>query len=147
MNHAAMKEKVFALYDGELDQNSRREVETHLGECPDCRSLFECWKTAAGVFFQEPRPLVSEFFVQRVMDKIEAWERPLPATRRNASLRWLVPALGLAAMLFAILRPMQMQQPVSVEGLLLEGIPGPTSWVLSNRTLTTDQMLGFAMEG
>ena len=148
MNHAAMKEKVFALYDGELDPSARQEVEAHCGECLECRAMQQHWKAAAGVFFREPPPLSSEFFVQRVMDRIELWERPLPAARRNAPLRWLVPALGLAAGLFVLLLwPMQAQQPVSVEMLLLEGTPGPTSWVLSNETPTADQMLGFTLEG
>ncbi len=109
--------------------------------------MLERWKAAAGLFFQKPQPAPSEFFVQRVMDRIEMWERPLPAPRRNASLRWLVPALGLAAVLFAVLRPTPLQPPVSVEMLLLEGTPGPASWVLSEKTPTADQLLGFTLEG
>ncbi len=147
MDHAAMKDKVFALYDGELGQEARQEVEAHLKGCLECRAMYERWRTTARAFFKEPRPVPSEFFVQRVMDRIELWERPLPAPGPYARLRWLVPALGLAAVLFAMMRPAQTQQPVSVEMLLLEGTPGPASWVLSNATPNTDQMLGFAMEG
>ena len=139
MNHSGMKEKVYALCDGELKREARQEAETHLKDCPECSAMVERWKATAGLFFQKPQPAPSEFFVQRVMDRIEMWERPLPAPRRSASLRWLVPALGLAAVLFAVMRPVQMQPPVSVEMLLLEeGTPGPVS---------ADQMLRFAMEG
>ncbi len=148
MNHAAMKEKVFALYDGELDPGARQDVEAHLGGCLECRAMHERWKRAAGVFFREPPPLSSEFFVQRLMDRIELSERPLPVIRWAASLRWLVPALGLAAALCAfLLWPIQARQPVSVEMLLLEGTPGPASWVLSDKRPTADQILGFTLEG
>ena len=148
MNHAAMKEKVCALYDGELDPSACQEVEAHCGGCLECRAMHERWKRAAGVFFQEPPRLSSEFFVQRVMDRIELWERPLSVSRRTVSLRWLVPALGLAAALCVLLLwPVQARQPVSVEMLLLEGTPGPAAWVLSNKTPTADQILGFTLEG
>ena len=146
MNHTVMKEKVFALYDGELVGDARREVETHLQGCPECRALYARWTAAAKVVFKEqPNPETSEFLVRQVMDRIETWERPRPVLRRQGYLRWLVPVLGVTAMLFAVIRP--PQQPVSVEALLLEDTSSPASWVLSNTTPTADEIFSFTMEG
>ncbi len=144
MNHALMKEKVFALYDGECADDARREVEIHIEGCSECRAMMERWKATAPVFFKEPRPLESEFFVHRVMERIEIETQPRPVFRRKIYVRWLIPALGLVAALLLIVP--SVQQPVSVETLLFEGNPSAASWVLSNKTPTTDEMLGFAME-
>ncbi len=145
MDHAAIRERVFAFYDGELAGDARQEVEAHLQGCPECRAMVERWTATAGVFFKKPQPDTSEFFVQRVMDRIETQQRPRPALRWRVELRWLVPALGLTAMLFVVMQP--AQQPVSVEMLLLGDTGGATSWVLSNGAPTADEMLGLAMEG
>ncbi len=146
-NHAAMKENLYALYDGELVGAARREVELHLKGCLECRAVYARWEAAAEILFREPRALGSEFFVQRVMDRIEAVERKArPSLPWVVSLRWLVPAVGLAAaLLFVIGRP--HPAPVSIESLLLEDAGRPVSWVLSNEAPTEDDLLGFAMEG
>ena len=144
MNHTVMKEKIFALYDGELTGEARKEAEAHLKECSECGTMVEGWTAAAKTFFKEPKPMESEFFVRRVMDRIESSVKPRPAFRRNIYLRWLVPALGVAAVLFAIGQP--VRRSVSIEALLLEEIPRPASWVLSHARPTADEMLEFAME-
>ena len=144
MNHALMKEKAFALYDGECAEDARREVEIHIEGCSECRAMMERWKATARVFFKEPKPLESEFFVHRVMERIEIESRPRLDFWRKAYIPWLVPMLGLAAALFFIVP--SGQQPVSVETLLFEGNSSVASWVLSNKTPTTDDVLLFAME-
>lgn len=70
MSHDTMREKVYALYDGELRLEERAAVQTHLDACPECRAALAAWKeTAARVF----RPLTvpaSEDFVRGVMARI-----------------------------------------------------------------------------
>ena len=144
-DHAQIKEKLFALYDGELKGPAKVEAETHLNECAECRTLFEGWSKTAKTLFPEPQPLESEFFVRRVMEGIEAQNTPAsPPIRRRYYLRWLVPALT-AATLFLVIQQ-SLQQSVSVESLLLSDLSGPSSWVLSNTRPTADQVLDFVME-
>ena len=144
-DHAQIKEKLFALYDGELEGSAKVEAEGHLNECAQCRTLFEGWRKAAKMLFPEAKPLESEFFVRRVMEGIEAQNAPAsPPIRRRYYLRWLVPALTVAALFLMIQQ--SLQQPVSVEALLLSDLSGPASWVFSNAKPTPDELLGFAME-
>ena len=37
MEHNAIKEQLFAFYDGELSPAVRQEVESHLSICEECR--------------------------------------------------------------------------------------------------------------
>ena len=145
-HHEVLKEKVFALYDGELAGDARQEAEAHLKSCSECRAMVERWMTTATVFFKESRPMASEFFVQCVMDRIKLLERPRRMVWPALEWRWLVPAFGVAAgVLFLILQ--LRQQPLSIETLLLGDTQGPTASVLSNKTPTADELLGFVMEG
>lgn len=71
MNHEAMKEKVFALHDGELALEERGEVESHLAACASCRGDLAAWKESAALFFRAPSVTPSEAFVRAVMEKVE----------------------------------------------------------------------------
>ena len=142
-DHAQMKEKLFALYDGELEGPAKVEAEGHLNECAQCRTLFEGWSKTAKMLFPEPEPLESEFFVRRVMERVNALDALRPVSRKHY-LRWLVPALGLATLFLVLRQP--VQEPLSVEMLLLSDVSGPASWVFSNAKPTADEILGFAME-
>ncbi len=147
MDHAVLKEKVFALYDGELSGEERQQVGAHLQECAECRGRVERWTAVAKVFFKEPRPLASEFFVQRVMDRIGLLNRPRPALQWNIAWRWLVPALGATAALLLMLNQ-PAQRAVSIETLLLGNTEEPVSWMLlSDQKPTKEEVLGFALEG
>ncbi len=128
-DHAHIKEKIFALYDGELVGEARLEAETHLKECAECQALFEGWSKTAKTLFREPQPLESEFFVRRVMEQVDRLNAPAPPPmRRRYYLRWLVPAISLATLFLVMRQP--IQQPVSVETLLP----------------TMDEVLDFGME-
>ena len=144
MDHALIKELLSAFRDGELRGEACREVEAHLKGCSECRAVLDRWNAAAGIFFKSaPQPAASEFIVHRVMERIEAWERPSVKARANVYLRWLVPALGLAAFLLALWPA--LEPPVSVEERLLSDASGPVSWMLSDRSPTADEVLEFTM--
>ena len=119
MDHTTIQERLFALYDGELAGEDRRAVEDHVLGCAECRALIARWKQVAGALFPSPHVATSEAFVERVMQRIATPKPPrVRLPRRPREFGWLIPAMGLAAMLLALFsRP--MQQVVSVESLLL----------------------------
>jgi predicted anti-sigma-YlaC factor YlaD len=41
MGHQRIKELISSYYDGELDEEKRRQLEEHLVDCPECRKEFE----------------------------------------------------------------------------------------------------------
>ena len=129
MNHDAMKNMLFALYDGELAVADRREAEAHLAGCADCRQASVRWQRTARALFRAPDIHASDAFVRRVMGRIDALEEPRRAAPWIATLRWLAPAVSLAGLLLVI---GPMERAVSVETLLLGE--------------ETDDALGFIME-
>ncbi len=155
MDHAALQAQVFALHDGELTGAARQAAETHLRECAACQALAARWQATADALFAAPRTRAmpaSEFFVQRVMNRLQdasrapAMARPRLAWR--ATWRWLipVPALGLAVLVAMLLVRPATTSSISVEALLLEHLSGPAAWTLSNQTTTLDDVLDLAME-
>ncbi len=156
MGHKTIKEKLFALYDGELDPAARKEVEAHLSGCPECRELHGRWAKTAKVLFSSPAAknspqdesaglLADEFFVKSVMSRIRERQAPKPAISRDIYLRWLVPAIGLALMLLAVLPP--APQVVSMDTWLFQDAGSRSSWLFSNNALSADETLQFVMEG
>lgn len=74
MSHATMKEKVFALYDGELGPEEKTLAQAHLDACPECRAELAAWKTASARFFRPAPVHTSESFVRAVMDRLDEEE-------------------------------------------------------------------------
>lgn len=148
MDHHVSYDQLFALYDGELGESARRAVEDHALDCAECRDLLAQWKRVAGALFQAPAVSPSEVFVDRVMQRI-APPRPHPARLLHwlPGGRWRVPALGLAAMLFVMVRG-SLQQAVSIESLLLSDGRGPAALqqVLTGEPPSADDVLGLLME-
>ena len=131
MDHKSMKEQIFALYDGELSAAARKEVEAHIALCGECRELYEGWaKTAKAFFKKAPEPASSEFFVRQVMNRVHELEAPKPARDWGLSLRWLVPAAGLALMFLAVM-PIT-PQVVPMDAMLFQDTNGAPSWEFSN---------------
>jgi anti-sigma factor RsiW len=145
MDHEAIKQKLSAYYDKELEASSCREIETHLPGCPECREQIERWQKTSALFFPKSRPVASEFFVQQVMTRIgQSQPVPQPALRK-IPLPWLVPALGLAAMFLIVIRPLP-QFPLSLEALLVYPQDMGIS-ALSAEAMTMDETLEFIIGG
>ena len=151
MDHNAIKDQLFALYDGELDAPVKKEVESHLAGCMECRELYQNWAKTAKVVFKTAKPEASEFFVHRVMERVHALETSRPGfdwkqkVSWNISLPWLVPVVGLAAML--LLAPVSSLPYLSTETLLTGGaVDTASQWMFSKEPLKSDEVLGFVME-
>ena len=147
MNHTEIQDKLFALYDGELDGDARHEVEVHLVDCSECRQRYTQWQQTARALFQPPRIEVSEPFVYQVMDRLAVLEHPRHGRQWIRAIQWLVPAVGLAGLLFFVAGP--AQRAISIETLLLgEGQENaPSQLVLASEPPNVDEVLGSIMEG
>lgn len=153
MDHKAIQEQLFALYDGELTGPAREAVETHVAGCEECLGLVAQWTRVAGAFFRAPEGLAperlaSEAFVQRVMRRISAPRRAprrIPAWILNG--RWSIPALGLTAILLALMTE-PFQERISVETLLVADGRDPVAFqrVLAGESPTSDEILGLLVE-
>ena len=148
MDHKAIQDQLFALYDGELRGVAQRAVEDHLLDCVECRALLARWNRVAGTFFQSPAVSTSEAFVERVMRRIVA-QQPQPVRLSRWLLKggWLIPAMGLAAMLVVMTRG-PLQKTVSIESLLLVDGREPAAMqrVLTGESPSADDILGLLME-
>ncbi len=148
MDHRLIQEQLFAFYDGELIGLARRAVEAHLLDCADCRTVVSQWTQVTRVAFQAPAVSASEVFVQRVMQRIET-PRPqsLRLSRWFFNSRWLIPAMGLAAMVIVMISG-PLRQTVSIESLLLSDgrEPAALQRVLSGESPSGDDILGLLME-
>ena len=147
MSHDAMKDKLFALHDGELTGAARREVEAHLDGCTECRAIYERWTRTSRALFRVAEPRASEAFVDRVLDRIAGSEPRHWTAPWVVDLRWLVPAVGLAVLLVLVSGPKEPR--VSVDALLLEDgrEGGSAQLMLAQDTPSSEEVLGFVMEG
>jgi len=149
MDHKTIKEQLYALYDGELDALARKEAESHLADCMECRELYQGWAKTARVLFPNPKLQPSEFFVNQVMDRVRALEVPGRKLGWGLSLPWIVPAVGIAAMvLLAPVAPPPSLTLLSTAAMLTgDRIDADSQWMFSNKQMKSDEVLGFVMEG
>lgn len=86
-DHESMKDRVFALHDGELPPADRAETERHLAACAECRSELDAWKRAAPALFPSLREEPPASFADRVMERLEpSWPRKSLLDRLRAAL-------------------------------------------------------------
>ncbi len=110
MSHEEIQEKLWALYDGQLAEEEKEPLETHLRDCPECRGLLSEWKNVSGMLFQKPElsGADAELFTQEVMARVRGpVETPVVSWKR-AALPWLAPVLAsalAAAWVFFFLLP------------------------------------------
>jgi|SRR5579859_3578696 len=99
MSHDQLREKLWALYDGELSIPERRELEHHLEDCEECLQALSQWqKTSAALFPKaEPFKLSGEVFTQRVMAQVRPLPHPNKLSFWRSFLPWLSPVMGSAA--------------------------------------------------
>lgn len=145
MTHDAMRKQVFALYDGELAGEARQAAQAHLRQCSECQEAIAGWKRTAGVFFRSPKVRGSEAFVDRVLNRIASAERAPAVSAWKPSIRWLIPALGLVALLLVM---RVGSQPVSLDALLLtDGEERGVELVLARESPGLDTVLDAVLEG
>ena len=148
MDHNTIRDQLFALYDGELTGPPRRAVEDHLFDCAECRAVMAQWQHVAGALFPSPACSASEVFVQRVMRRIAAAPTSrFQLLRRLVTGGWLIPAMGMAALLLVMVRE-PLQPAISIENLLFwdRGESVAAQQILDGESPGTDDVLGLLME-
>lgn len=149
MNHEEIKDKLAALYDGELPESEQGALRSHIGQCPECREEYRGWERIATSLFQAPEVKASESFAEEVMVKIEALEEPVSAPDWGGLARWLVSAFALGSVaLFLFLSTPNGEMPVTTETLLLaNGFEGATSeWMFYPEAPDSNELLGYTLE-
>lgn len=139
MDHDQWSDAVFCLRDGQLSGEEKRAAEAHLASCALCREEQERWSRLAGGLFRPGPDPRAEFFVQKVMARLEEPER-----RWTFSWpRWLaVAAIPALAALMISVSPGGEPEPSTETLLLAQGQPGP-SWAFSKDAPGTDEFLGW----
>jgi anti-sigma factor RsiW len=90
--------------DGRLPPDRRPDLETHLGECTECRRQREALVAARAEFEAAPRILASVGFADRVMsvlarEVISPWLEALPLVRGLAASALAVCVLAMSLIL------------------------------------------------
>lgn len=112
MNCREHQEFFSDLYDGNLPGDRRRDLESHLSACADCRAEYEVFSTSLHALREAAVPAPGDAFVRRVVDSARGEsERQVlfqntgmrrPTTRRTTAPRramWAVPALAASALI------------------------------------------------
>ena len=75
MDHAKIKELVSSYADGELDKETRRQVEEHLASCPECRAELEDTRkleeVMSGMQLKSPPAEVWQVYWASVYNRLE----------------------------------------------------------------------------
>lgn len=151
MDHHQLREALFALHDGELEDAERKEVLAHLQECEGCRQDYRRWERIEGIFFcipAKPSAVETEFFVRQMMENLE--EQPsVDLAQPGWVARWMIPVLsmGVAALFLSIfrLRPESIA-PMDVLFLMDSSSGRIQELVLSPDPSREDPLLDFIME-
>ncbi len=132
MDHKTIQDKLFLLADGELPENERQAIVSHLDDCGECAGLILQWRKVQETLGPASLPEPSEVFVFTVLDRLEPRRRPEPILNPRRLAAWLLPrlSLGLTALLISLMliRP---QVVIATESLLLARSPEGDSWEFS----------------
>ena len=104
--------KLFRYLDGELSEEQRSELESHLASCPDCRRLADIERSFHQTYLEplrpDPAPEKVREQVARLLDALPD-QQPRPAGwRRPSAISLLV---GLAFVLFGGILWLSLQLP------------------------------------
>ena len=98
---------ISAYFDGEVTDTERAEIEAHLEECAECRSILETYREMSAEIALDTEE-VPEGFSAGVMDKIASYEKNKSSgkLRRNLGIagRWVGVAACIAIILVAFPR-------------------------------------------
>ncbi len=135
MDHRTIQDKLFLLGDGELPENERRILLSHLNDCGECATLILQWRKVQETLGPASLPEPSEVFVYSVLDRLEPHRAPEPIFNPQRLAGWLLPrlSLGLTAILVTLMliRP---QTVIATESLLLARSPEGSDWEFSRES-------------
>jgi anti-sigma factor RsiW len=77
--------KIGAYINGTLDKSTRKQVEEHVNQCPDCMKLYNFMKESMGVLDVEKNIAPKPFLYTRIQARQAAY-RPTPANWRTATV-------------------------------------------------------------
>src|SRR5438094_6607736 len=93
------REDLVAYLDGELDEESARQLESKLTLDPEARAEADALQQTWGLLDYLPRPEPSPSFTHRTLERLAV---RTSSTRKNAASRWLVRLGWAAAVLLAM---------------------------------------------
>ncbi len=148
MDHAELKEKLYAYHDNELRAQERVEITDHLSNCDSCRSELQTWKKISQSMFRREPIEPSESFVAAVMDRIDPQTQTNPATSWWDWL-WEIPAFGLgfAALMF-LFSFHSIESATSIEAIVSSdaGRTESLKWISQSNSETAEEALDFSVE-
>ena len=71
---------ISAYADDELNEDEKAELESHLSECEECRSILETYREISAEIIQDTEE-VPESFAAGVMDKVSSYEKNIKARK------------------------------------------------------------------
>ena len=92
----AMRERLSALLDGELDETEAEALRAHLEHCPDCRAFYAAMQGLSELL--EPEPVPADLHAG-IMARFDQRERVLARQKRLGRLRPLFSLAAAAAIL------------------------------------------------
>ncbi len=148
MEHQEIMEKLTAFRDPEMPESEKREITAHLEICAECRNLFSRWERLSAGLRRTALPEASDFFVSRVMKRLDALEEPEPERVSGWRLpRWLVMSIGYAfGISLMFLAIANRQTPVNAAVVLLSDVPQSEQWTFVSETPDSGQVLGVLKE-
>lgn len=96
MSCQSMEKTLIAYLDGKAGVAERHKIETHLGECAECRERAEQFRQLWGVLDEWPAPQISSNFDARLLGRVA--QQPA----RSGFWAWLVPSPRAAFALTAV---------------------------------------------
>ncbi len=109
MNHEALRERLSAYLEEELEESERVRVEEHLESCPDCRREYRELRHVVDLLRRLPSPDPPPELADRVIARLRAGEgRPGLVARcrarasRIADISWSTPLAAVAVGMVAL---------------------------------------------
>ena len=133
MNHENIKEKLLAFYDKELLEAERQELKEHVTSCQECAEILKRWEAASSALSKIKLPEESDFFVRRVMNRIDELERPVvPEPKVSWIPRWVAPVFGYGFAVILMILAISYREPAwSTEAVLIADMPQESQWMFS----------------
>jgi anti-sigma factor RsiW len=99
-----LEDELYSYLDGEVDEQSRLEIEAHLKDCTTCAKVIGDWQPLQSILSSSAKVEHSERFTANVMAKIQPKaERQEIANWKELLLSWLSPAVQLTATILLLL--------------------------------------------
>ena len=133
MTHEEIKEKLLALFDRELAETERHEINSHLHACENCSETVKRWEQISAAMSRAGTASPpSGRFVYSVMERIAASEKSAPAKNPIPVLNWIFPTLGYTfAVLLMFVAITHREPSINTDAVLLADVSQTSRWTFS----------------